>query len=94
MILVGQLDSPFVRRVAVSMTILGVPFERDGSSVMRNFEDVSRVNPLGRVPALVLDDGEVLVDSNAILDWLDGESGPDRALMPPPGPRGPDAGGW
>ncbi len=86
MILVGQLDSPFVRRVAVSMTMLGVPFERDGSSVMRNFEDVRRVNPLGRVPALVLDDGEVLVDSNAILDWLGGEAGPDRALMPPPGP--------
>ena len=85
MLLVGQLDSPFVRRVAVSMTLLGVPFERDRSSVFGNFEDVSRVNPLGRVPALVLDDGTVLVDSTAILDWLDGEVEPERALMPPPG---------
>ncbi len=84
--LVGQFDSPFVRRVAVSMTVLGIPFERDRSSVMRNFEDVSKINPLGRVPALVLDDGMVVVDSNAILDWLDGEVGPKRALMPPPGP--------
>jgi glutathione S-transferase len=86
MLLVGQLDSPFVRRVAVSMTFLGRRFERDRSSVFSNFEDVSRINPLGRVPALVLDDGTVLVDSTAILDWLDGEVGPERALMPPPGP--------
>jgi glutathione S-transferase len=66
MLLVGQLDSPFVRRVAVSMTLLGRPFERDRSSVFGNFEEVSRINPLGRVPALVLDDGTVLVDSIAI----------------------------
>jgi glutathione S-transferase len=86
MILVGQLDSPFVRRVAVSMTVLGVAFERDRSSVFRNFGDVTRINPLGRVPALVLDDETVVVDSTAILDWLDGEVGPERALMPPHGP--------
>lgn len=61
--LVGQLDSPFVRRVAVSMTLLGLPFERERSSVFGNFADVSRINPLGRVPALVLDDGMILVDS-------------------------------
>jgi glutathione S-transferase len=85
MLLVGQLDSPFVRRVAVSMTVLGVAFERDRSSVFRNFGDVRRINPLGRVPALVLEDGTVVVDSTAILDWLDGEVGPERALMPPPG---------
>jgi glutathione S-transferase len=84
--LVGQFDSPFVRRVAVSLTLLGMPFERDRSSVFGNFEDVSRINPLGRVPALILDDGTVLIDSTAILDWLDGEVGPERALMPPPGP--------
>ena len=71
--LVGQLDSPFVRRVAVSMTVLGVAFERDRSSVFGNFGDVRRINPLGRVPALVLDDGTVIVDSTPILDWLDGE---------------------
>jgi glutathione S-transferase len=70
-------------RVAVSMTLLGRPFERDPSSVFSNFEDVSRINPLGRVPALVLDDGTVLLDSTAILDWLDSEVGPERALMPP-----------
>jgi glutathione S-transferase len=67
------------------MTRLGFDFERDRSSVMRDFEGVSRINPLGRVPALILDDGMVLVDSTAILDWLDGEAGPERALMPPPG---------
>ena len=40
------------------------------------------VNPLGRIPALVLDDGEVLIDSAAILDWLDQTVGPERALLP------------
>jgi Putative phage tail protein/Glutathione S-transferase, N-terminal domain len=65
MLLVGQLDSPFVRRVAVSMTFLALPFERDRSSVFGNFEEVSRINPLGRVPALVLDDGTVLCWSTA-----------------------------
>ena len=84
--LVGQLDSPFVRRVAVSMTVLKLPFERDRSSVFGNFQDVRRSNPLGRVPALVLDGGTVLIDSTAILDWLDGKVGPERALMPHAGP--------
>lgn len=91
MILVGQLDSPYVRRVAVSMTLLGVPFERDRSSVFGDFEQVRAANPLGRVPALILDDGTVLVDSNAIVDWLDQEAGPARALMPPGGAARRDA---
>lgn len=91
MILVGQLDSPYVRRVAVSMTLLGVPFERDRSSVFGDFDHVRAANPVGRVPALILDDGTVLVDSNAIVDWLDQEAGPDRALMPPAGTARRDA---
>jgi glutathione S-transferase len=40
-------------------------------------------NPLGRIPSLVLDDGEVLIDSAAILDWLDQTVWPERALLPP-----------
>jgi glutathione S-transferase len=85
MILVGQYDSPFVRRVAISLRVLGIPYEQDARSVFGDFDWMRTVNPLGRIPSLVLDDGEVLVDSSAILDWLDQEVGPARALMPPSG---------
>ncbi len=87
MILVGQLDSPFVRRVAVSLNLLGMPFEQDPLSTWQDLDDMLAVNPLGLVPALKLDDGETLVDSQAILDHIDETVGPDRALTPA---RGPD----
>lgn len=87
MILVGQYDSPFVRRVAVSLHVLEMPFEPAPLSVFGDAEAMRAYNPLGRVPALVLDDGEALIDSAAILDWLDETAGPDRALTPPSGPE-------
>ena len=86
MLLVGQLDSPFTRRVAVSLTTLGFTFERSRLSVFGDVEEMRRLNPLGRVPVLVLDDGEMLIDSAAILDHLDEVAGPGRALLPPGGP--------
>jgi glutathione S-transferase len=82
MILVGQYDSPFVRRVAVSLRALGFAYEHDTRSVFADFDAMRRVNPLGRIPALVLDGGEVLIDSAAILDHLDETVGPARALVP------------
>ena len=85
MILIGQFDSPYVRRVAVSMHLLNIAFERRLLSVFRHAEEMRRYNPLGRVPALVLDDGETLIDSAATLDHLDQIAGPDRALLPPSG---------
>jgi glutathione S-transferase len=85
MILIGMFDSPFVRRVAVSLNLLEVPFEHRNWSVGKDFELIRQFNPLGRVPALVLSDGEALIDSSAILDFLDETVGPERALMPPSG---------
>lgn len=82
MILVGQYDSPFVRRVAISLHVLGFAYEHDTRSVFGDFEAMCAVNPLGRIPSLVLDDGETLVDSAAILDWLDRSVGPAHALTP------------
>src|SRR6185369_966500 len=72
---------PYVRRVAVSLIVLGLPFERSLLSVFRHAEEMRRFNPLGRVPSLVLDDGATLIDSAAILDYLDDLVGPDRALL-------------
>ena len=63
MILIGQLDSPFLRRVAVTMNHYGMPFERRSLSVFSHFADVKNINPLGRVPSLVLDDNDIIFDS-------------------------------
>lgn len=87
MILIGRYLSPFTRRVAVSLKILGIPFERKPLTAWHNLDEVRRSNPVGRVPALVLDDGEVLFDSTAILDHLDESAGPDKALLPAGGPE-------
>lgn len=85
MILIGQYNSPFVRRVAISLRILGLGYEHDTRSVFADFDAVRRINPLGRIPSLALDDGNVLINSAAILDWLDQSAGPQRALIPPAG---------
>jgi glutathione S-transferase len=84
-ILVGQYDSPYVRRVAVSLRVLGFAYQHDTRSVFADFDAMRAVNPLGRIPSLVLDGGEVLIDSAAILDWLDQTVGPEGALLPPGG---------
>lgn len=76
MILVGQMDSPFLRRVAVTMNFYGIPFERQSLSVFADQKALGAINPLGKVPALVLDDDEVLFDSQMILDYLDETAGP------------------
>ena len=86
MILVGQYDSPYTRRVAVSLGLLGFEFEHDTRSVFADFDSMRATNPLGRVPSLILADGTTLIDSAAILDWLDQQVGPGRALLPPGGP--------
>lgn len=87
MILVGQFDSPFVRRVAVTLHHYHMPYERNPLSVFRNVEDMQKLNPLVRVPALILQTGETLIDSGAIIDYLDEQAGPARALTPAHGPE-------
>jgi glutathione S-transferase len=77
-----MFDSPFVRRVAVSMNLLGIAFEHRNWSVGKDFELIRQFNPLGRVPTLVQPDGEALIESTAILDFLDECAGADRALLP------------
>jgi glutathione S-transferase len=82
MILVGQYDSPYVRRVAVTLNHYHMPFERNALSVFSNVKPMQIINPLVRVPALELQDGTVLIDSWCILDYLDEKAGPARALTP------------
>jgi len=85
MLLIGRNTSPFVRRVAVSLRLLDIPFEQNPLSTITDRDAVRAYNPMGRIPALVLDDHEVLIDSTPILDYLDELAGPERALAPPSG---------
>jgi glutathione S-transferase len=71
MILIGQYDSPFVRRVAIAMRLYGLPFEHWPWSTFGDRDRLAEYNPLSRVPTLLLDDGDVLIESAAILDYLD-----------------------
>ena len=71
MILIGQCDSPFVRRTAMALRLYDLPFEHRPWSVFGQGEDIRALNPLMRVPTLILDDGFVLTDSHMILDYLD-----------------------
>jgi glutathione S-transferase len=82
MILYGQYDSPFVRRVAVALELYELAFEHRPWSVFGDVERLAAVNPLRRVPALTLEGGETLIDSAAILDALDEIVGEARALVP------------
>lgn len=84
-VLYGMFLSPYVRRVAVSLNVFGIPFEHRAISAVGDEREREGVNPVGRVPALQLPSGEVLVDSAAILDHLDEVAGPERALIPSSG---------
>ncbi len=85
LILVGMFDSPFVRRVAVSLRVLDIAFEHRNLSVGKDQAQIRALNPLGRVPVLVLPTGECLIESAMILDHLDALAGPEHALLPPAG---------
>ncbi len=82
MILIGQYDSPFVRRVGIALTLYGLPFEHRPWSSFGDADRIRPYNPLTRVPTLVLDDGEALVESHSMLDYLDSLVPADRAMFP------------
>jgi glutathione S-transferase len=82
MILIGQYDSSFVRRVGIVLTLYGLPFEHRPWSVFGDADKIRPFNPLTRVPVLVLDDGEALIESHAILDYLDSLVPEEKRLFP------------
>jgi glutathione S-transferase len=81
MILIGQYDSSFVRRVGIALRLYGLTYEHRPWSTFGDAELIAPFNPLRRVPTLVLDNGEVLIESGAMLDHLDELVGPSRALI-------------
>ncbi len=79
--LIGMLDSPYVRRVAISLQLLGLEFEHQSLSVFRTFTEFSQINPVVKAPTLVCDDGQVLMDSTLILEYAEALARP-KTLMP------------
>jgi len=86
MILIGRYLSPFVRRVATTLQWLNIPYEHRSLSPAKDAEEVRKINPTGRVPILILDDGETLIESGAIIDAIL-ESVPGQTLLPSSGPQ-------
>jgi glutathione S-transferase len=82
MLLIGVNRSPYTRRVAITLKLYDIPFRQDALSGFGNRAEVHAWNPLGRIPALVIDSGEALIDSGAIIDHLDEVYGRDSALTP------------
>jgi glutathione S-transferase len=82
MILIGQFDSPFTRRVGITMRLYNIAFEHNPWSVFGNADELANINPLIRVPTLVLDTGEALFETAAIIDYLDGLVPHENRLLP------------
>lgn len=79
--LIGMLDSPYVRRVAISLLALGLPFKHRPVSVFRGIDEFRRINPVVKAPTFVCDDGTVLMDSTLILEYAEALAQP-RSLLP------------
>jgi glutathione S-transferase len=80
--LIGMLDSPYVRRVAVTLMRLGLPFEHRPISLFRHIDEFSAVNPLIKAPTLIADDGTALMDSTLIIDYAATLAPEANVLMP------------
>ena len=91
MLLIGQYDSPFVRRVGIALTLYGMVFEHAPWSTFGEADKIAKFNPLRRVPTLVMDDGAVFMDSASILMVLDDMAGPERAVLARRGEDGRDS---
>lgn len=80
--LIGKLDSPYVRRVAVSLTLMEIGFTLEPLSVFTDLDAFAAINPIVKAPTLVLEDGTLLIDSTLILDYAERRAAVDRRLMP------------
>lgn len=80
--LLGMYDSPFVRRVAITAGYLGLELEHNPLSIFKGYDEFRKLNPMVKIPTLICDDGEVLVDSTLIIDHLRSLSTNSQDLMP------------
>ncbi|MGI4859186.1 MAG: glutathione S-transferase family protein [Janthinobacterium lividum] len=83
--LIGMFDSPYVRRVAITLAALDIAHESEQLSVFRDFDAFRKINPIVKAPTLITDDGTLLVESTLITDYLDAQVAPERRLTPADG---------
>lgn len=82
MILIGQFDSSFTRRVGIALRLYGIPFDHRPWSIFGDADKIRQHSPLVQVPTLVLDNGTALVESHMMLDYIDNLLPPERRLFP------------
>ena len=80
--LIGMLDSPYVRRTAISLELYGVDFAHHSLSVFRTYDEFAKINPVVKAPTLVMDDATVLMDSNLIIDYFETLAPAGKKLLP------------
>jgi glutathione S-transferase len=80
--LIGMLDSPYVRRVAISLQALAIPFAHQSISVFRGFKQFQGINPVVKAPSLICDNGDVLLDSTLIIEYAEALARKGKSLMP------------
>jgi glutathione S-transferase len=80
--LIGMLDSPYVRRVAISLQLLDLRFTHQSVSVFSTFEQFQTINPVVKAPSLICGDGEVLMESTLILEYAEALAASHKSLMP------------
>ncbi len=79
--LIGMLDSPYVRRVAICLKLLKFDFEHEAISVFRTYDQFAEINPVVKAPTLIADNGQRVMDSTVILQYLATLAGPDQRLF-------------
>lgn len=84
--LIGQFDSPFARPIGITLKLYGIAFTHNRWSSFGDADALAKVNPLIRIPTLVLDDGTALVETSAIIDYLDSLVTPEKRLLPQTNP--------
>ncbi len=77
-----MLDSPYVRRVAISLRIQDIAFSHESLSVFSDFDAFASINPVVKSPSFVTDDGTVLMDSSLILEFAERLGGLSSSLVP------------
>jgi glutathione S-transferase len=80
--LIGMLDSPYVRRVAICLKLLKLDFEHESISVFSTYDQFARINPVVKAPTLIADNGQTVMDSTVILQYLATLAGPNQRLFP------------
>lgn len=80
--LIGTLKSPYVRRTAISLEMLNIPFQLESLSTYQDIKKFSEINPVLKAPTLVCDDGEIIMDSSLILQFAEAALTKNRSLWP------------